>query len=278
MPREKKTARRYDIEEATYIGLNEALFLGQLRYWIERSDNYQQGRKWVFNSYTKWQEQFPFWGERTLRRTIKRLEKEGFIETGNFNNKAYDITKWYSINEAAIKEYIKNQKETGQNNQTPMVKMTKGGGQNGTMDMVKMTKPIPTITTKTTTKNNYNTVPPKGYTVEILETQLFRISDKGNFEDPETFENAIDVIAYYVSSYQRNRETAHPLLTDKKMEEVINKLIEGCDKFPELIFDTENYHAMVDTHFSKNYGIDVDFNISHFATEGILEKLAYQNI
>ncbi|PAQ15098.1 replication protein [Bacillaceae bacterium SAOS 7] len=82
---------------ATKIGLNEALFLQQLNYWISNSNHIHDGKKWVYNTIAKWQEQFPFWSESTLKRIIKNLEKLNLLVTGNFNKSPIDKTKWYSI-------------------------------------------------------------------------------------------------------------------------------------------------------------------------------------
>jgi len=63
------------------IGLNEAIVLQQVHYWLnpQFNKNLFEGRYWVRNTYEKWQKQFPFLSERTLRRTIMSLEKSGLL-------------------------------------------------------------------------------------------------------------------------------------------------------------------------------------------------------
>ena len=51
---------------AVKIGLNEALFLHQLHYWLDRSNKVVEGKRWVYNTVEEWHEQFPFWSVRTL--------------------------------------------------------------------------------------------------------------------------------------------------------------------------------------------------------------------
>jgi DnaD/phage-associated family protein len=82
---------------AEKIGLNEAIILQQLNYWIQISKHEHEGRKWVYNTYEDWQMQFPFWSISTIRRAISKLEKEGLLIAGNFNRSHIDKTKWYSI-------------------------------------------------------------------------------------------------------------------------------------------------------------------------------------
>ncbi|PEW95878.1 hypothetical protein CN446_14985 [Bacillus cereus] len=83
---------------AVKIGINEAIVVQQVHYWLERSNHDYDGKKWVFNSLDKWCEQFPFWSKRTLERIFGKLEKENILIVGNYNKLSFDRTKWYSIN------------------------------------------------------------------------------------------------------------------------------------------------------------------------------------
>ena len=92
---------------ATAIGLNQAIVLQQIHYWIninekEKINNYQ-GKTWTYNTYKEWQKQIPFFSERTILRTIQKLEKLKILESSNFNKKKYDRTKWYTINYDVLK-------------------------------------------------------------------------------------------------------------------------------------------------------------------------------
>jgi len=83
---------------AKMIGLNEAIFIQQLHYWLLNSKNTIDGKKWLYNSYQEWQGQFPFWSKNTIRRIIENLEKQNILISGNFNKLKIDRTKWYRIN------------------------------------------------------------------------------------------------------------------------------------------------------------------------------------
>ncbi|MGG3893610.1 DnaD domain protein [Geobacillus stearothermophilus] len=82
---------------AKEIGLNEAIILQQLHYWLQESGSEHDGHRWVYNTYEDWQKQFPFWSKNTIIRAIKSLEKKGLIVTGNYNKLKIDNTKWYRI-------------------------------------------------------------------------------------------------------------------------------------------------------------------------------------
>ena len=96
---------------AVKIGLNEALFIQQLHYWVDRSKNIIDGRQWVYNTMADWSKQFPFWSQKTLSRTISNLEKQKLVISGNYNQKGYDRTKWYTIDYLAL-ERLEKEPET----------------------------------------------------------------------------------------------------------------------------------------------------------------------
>jgi hypothetical protein len=85
---------------ATEIGLNESIFVQQLHYWLGSPHAKEiEGKKWVYNTYGAWNEQFPFWSYDTVKRVITALEKAEVIETtARFNVRSGDRTKWYTIN------------------------------------------------------------------------------------------------------------------------------------------------------------------------------------
>ena len=93
---------------ATKIGINEAMFLQQLHYWVDRSKHEMDGRKWIYNTVDDWCKQFPFWSRRTLVRVISNLEKQNLIMSANYNHKGFDRTKWYTVNYDRLDELEKD--------------------------------------------------------------------------------------------------------------------------------------------------------------------------
>jgi hypothetical protein len=91
-------------DAATY-GVDEALFLNRLRYYIgqakssKREDNLHEGRYWIYNPSEKFQEIFPFFSFQTLRRITENLKKEGLLIVGHFNKVKFDRTNWYTLSE-----------------------------------------------------------------------------------------------------------------------------------------------------------------------------------
>lgn len=86
--------------------LDEAVILQQIHYWIEKKQNYREGRYWVYNSMENWMQQFPWIKSRTtLTRYFNNLEKKGLLITGNYNKAGFDKTKWYTIDYSTLSDF-----------------------------------------------------------------------------------------------------------------------------------------------------------------------------
>lgn len=146
---------------AQAIGLNEAIALQQIHYWLDPrlNKNFQENKYWVYNSYDEWQRQFPFWSLRTIRRTIQSLEDKKLLFSRNFCNNSFDKTKWYTINYSALNALKPNENPYGQNGHIDVAKMDSSMrpewpdrcGQNGQLDMANLATSY--IDTENTTEN-----------------------------------------------------------------------------------------------------------------------------
>ena len=87
---------------ALEVGLDCAIFLQQLHYWLRKSRNEHDGERWVYNTLTEWQAQFPFWSPRTIQRIADQLTKRGLIKVRKLNKQNWDRTNWYTINYDAV--------------------------------------------------------------------------------------------------------------------------------------------------------------------------------
>lgn len=141
-----------DRELASVIGLNEAIILQQMQYWIKKSTHEIDDKKWIYNSVSQWKEQFPFWSESTINRTIRNLEEKELLFTGNYNRDRRDRTKWYSINYLQLDVIMKN--AISQNDECNLSNCDNASSQDDLMQDVNLTKPLPKITTEITTNNN----------------------------------------------------------------------------------------------------------------------------
>ncbi|MGP2911151.1 hypothetical protein ACTVKE_14700 [Serratia marcescens] len=87
-------------ELAARIGLNQAIALQQIHYWLAdtASGVEYNGRRWVYNTMEEWAKQFPFWSLSTVKRTFSDLERQGCIYVEQLSEDKRDMTNFYAIN------------------------------------------------------------------------------------------------------------------------------------------------------------------------------------
>jgi hypothetical protein len=91
----------FDTDEAIEYGVNAAIILSNLRFWIDKNNanrkHFYDGKYWTYNSYAAFNELFPYFGEKQIRNALATLKESGVIEIGNYNINTHDRTQWYSI-------------------------------------------------------------------------------------------------------------------------------------------------------------------------------------
>jgi len=93
----------FDIGVAQKYGVNCAIILTSIRFWIEKNKangkHFYNDRYWTYNSVAAFSVLFPYLTEKQIRRAIEALESDGVLLSGNYNKSVYDRTKWYSISD-----------------------------------------------------------------------------------------------------------------------------------------------------------------------------------
>lgn len=120
------------------IGLNEAIALQQVNYWLKETTSglERDGVRWIYNTNEQWLEQFPFWSESTLKRTFTRLKNLGVLKVEQLNKSQRDMTNYYTINyESELLDEVKVTKSNSS-------KCTLPSGQNEPMEEVKVERSI----------------------------------------------------------------------------------------------------------------------------------------
>lgn len=88
---------------AAAIGLNEALLLQQLHYWLRHAKVEHDGKMWIYKNLDKWKEQdFPFWSKNTIRRAVKSLNDKDLILVEKLAQNSFDRVNHYTINYAEL--------------------------------------------------------------------------------------------------------------------------------------------------------------------------------
>lgn len=264
---------------ATLIGLNEAIILQQIHYWLcineKNNNNYINGHYWVYNTYEQWQEQFPFWSVTTIRRIITKLENKNLLIADNYNNAGFDKTKWYTINYVALDNIYRT---SAQNEHIDCSDCYIGT----TQCEQPYTIEYPKNTTKTTINNTENIEEIKGVTPEcdtlysssidylILEKQIIKSCNRQGMQN---YSLCIDIIKYYYALYKATFNQEHPYLSTSAMDKVIEAIQFGTDIVEDA--DLDMYQEMIDQHFKTHYK-NCDYNICHFMTEGVRNNRFYE--
>lgn len=167
-----------DVQLATKLGVDAAIVLQQIHYWIEinkrKQLNYYDNAYWTYNSIKEWNKTFPFYTERTLQRIFKKLKDTGILIAGNFNKAKFDKTTWYTINYEKLRRIVEGLEEMQGSRQNGNIeerkcvndddKMAERERQSGNTTAPnwhnvddKLATPIPEISTETSSKTSPKT-------------------------------------------------------------------------------------------------------------------------
>lgn len=98
---------------AKEIGLNEAIILQQIHYWLNYAKVEHEGKMWVYKTYERWQEQdFPFWSVDTIKRAIANLRKKELLLVAKLDSNAFNRVNHYTINYEKLEEISKKEPQT----------------------------------------------------------------------------------------------------------------------------------------------------------------------
>lgn len=104
---------------AAALGLEEALIIQQVHYWLRKSEHLADGHRWVWNTHEDWHKQFPFLGVDALQKLFTRLERPFvpgkrdhrvargplLIASSAYNKLKFDRTKWYRLDYAELNRF-----------------------------------------------------------------------------------------------------------------------------------------------------------------------------
>lgn len=144
----------FDVDVACIIGVDEAIMLQHLSYWVRynqnNNTNFHEGRYWTYNTNEAFSKWFKFWSERQIRHILQKLKNDGYIMTGCFNSRPFDRTKWYALTpkgEELMNGRVIEVTKTADSN---CQKAEYGSDKNGSMDLTNMSngtdknvRPIP---------------------------------------------------------------------------------------------------------------------------------------
>ena len=289
---------------ANLLGLNKAIVLQQLHYWLEKNlksnVNIRDGRVWCYDSYEEWRDRsFPFWSTDTIKRTFLSLEKEGIVISRQYGRYGRSRVKWYTINFDILERIC-------QKGQMHLPKKANPSGQIAPMNEGNLPRSMRadcpvlyniyniynTTYTETTTENTITKKNENGAflkkkhdafrnsdRIDRVKRQVLRLCNAEDCSHDET-EKIIHVISYFYEKHDEIFAQKHPFIGDDAMLRVIRRLCEGTydDEVPSIAeYEPEFYEEMIDRYFDTEFpNKDCDYHISHFMTNGILAMRAYE--
>lgn len=229
---------------AKIIGLNEAIVLQQLHYWLQKAPKIRDDRAWIYNSIRDWQEQFPFFGINTIRRTLEKLVADGVVIKGDYNKTSFDKTSWWTIDYEALDTIVKNR-----NSICP--KWANGYAQNGQIDLPNVGEPIPETNTDTNSENNKKEKEKKksGFN-DLIEAYT---------ENPDLKE----ALCAFIKMRAANKKP----MTDRALKMLLEKLkrMTDADEVKIALLDQSIYHGWQDIYPLKEQKDNAENGIDYHA-------------
>ena len=277
---------------ATIIGLNEAIVLQQIHYWLQinqkTNNHYRDGRYWTYNSIPQWKENnFPFWSESTVKRTFASLEKKGIVLSAKlYDGHSYDQRKRYSINYDKLQDII----DDFQRSQI----VNSPSGQNDPMDEVNMTlstnseRPDLTETTTETSSedslnvfNGFSLQKTKSFSSDILQKQIIGSCHRVGIYSTDMINEVSWIIRYFYFKYYCRFNIEHPRLNNGTMDSCVEQLIGSSDNgiVGDLLSDVDrvDYKQMIDKYFETWFD-NCDYHLPHFVASNIRELRYYEAV
>lgn len=87
-------------------------------------------------------------------------------------------------------------------------------------------------------------------------------------------ETIINGISYYLDTYKRKTGKYHTDVSKSALDNIIYTIKVVLQDAWEDVESENGLVRMIDRHFRTDYGIQIDYNIVHFGSDGIIEKQA----
>ena len=212
---------------AMAIGLNEAIFLQQLHYWMGASRHHHNGKKWVYNTYSDWLLQLKYLSLPTLKRTIKSLKDRGLLSVERFDKLRSNQVNYYTINydvlaiiESNIAQAIDSIDQLKMS-QSSSSNCTNASAQNEPIDKIKMSQSSlaqnEPILTREYQQTTHETTQEKKDVGKKTKSKL-SLEQALNFELPEGIDRSLWI------AYIEMRHAMKKMPTQKAVELAIGDL------------------------------------------------------
>lgn len=216
--------------------LETGTFLAQLLYWTDKG-NREDG--FIYKTAKEWYEEI-YLSKYALNKARKKLEKLGILETMVKKANGNPTVHYKLLKKPLIDWLVKFRKNESK-------KTKKRNAENE--------KSLTETTAKNTNINNND----NGRFASEPASYFFR-KEEVNF-----------AVKYYFDRYYEKVGHRHPYLKPEQIQRVYEEIASIVNEYN---LNADNLRDMIDEHFRRN--LDTDWNINHFATEGILMNLMYE--
>jgi hypothetical protein len=236
--------------------LEEAVFLGQLLYWIDRGKR-QDG--YIFKSKVEWQNETGL-RRHTIDGVVKRLKKKGLL-TVKLRQANGNPTLHYKLNRKAFIDafsrfLLKGTEAISRNQLIDKSKSTNG--------LVENSDSITETTTETTHKKSKKGASTQQASQKHYPLSFFTYIERYSSSNTDV----INGIAYFLDSYMSHFGKEHPRLRPGQWRRCIEAL-QLSDLWSSIKEATEIY-------FNTEYQDGCDYRLMHFLTPGVQEHLNYR--
>ena len=94
---------------AERYGFEEAVFLDAIVFWYRANKaenrNFRDGRWWTYNSIKAFEEVFPWWSTKQIRRIANSCRDQGALISGEYNEDRRDRSLWYTPGDELLALY-----------------------------------------------------------------------------------------------------------------------------------------------------------------------------
>lgn len=309
----------YNVSVAVDVGINAAIIFHNICFWVEQNfaneRNFINDDYWTYNTVNAFKTMFPEMTYEQIRNALRKLEDKKYIKSAFLSEDVMDRTKYYAV--VDFEKWISKNKCKCEfsHMDSESSQMDNGNGtdvnniynnisidtdnnftndkqtDNNVTDNSHKGKNINAVNgeVKTSSSENRKKMPaPK----TALEKYLGKKADEQDMMkrlanicisnyDEETAKEIFETIEYYFRRYTEKEGKIHPILTDKTLKLIAEKMDCFYDSeyshFERLIGQDHAFIKMADMFFDGDFGLNkgnaTNYHLPAFMTDGVLNRL-----
>ena len=270
-----KYVRSYNELLAKELNKTKAILINQIHYWttiLRDEKHFHDGRYWVYESYKSWQKQFPSMTARQIQNILISLEEDGYILVGNFNEKEYDKTKWYTVNYEKVKEALSKQEQNQEKDHGAYEKISSPPYEKVSIPPYEQSSsPIPNISIPN------NSIPNNSYIAWSEFEELKHRSPDHKLRDRlfdffgmdiDLINDMDEIITYFFEKYRITTGKNHEYIVSDQSFEKPTRAIASV----VMEFGKHEVAGLIRRYFEDFQSQPWRLSYWHFATNGILRN------